>query len=148
VSLWLQQQTGWTVDRVENFLYHARGLKGMSGLSNDIRELLASDTSPAQLAVDYFVYQAARTAGALAVSVGGIGGLVFTAGIGEHSVAVRARVLQRLSWLGLDVSEASNAVGDGRITAAASRLPAFVIPTDEERVIARETIALLSPGCP
>ncbi|HEX2939712.1 MAG TPA: acetate/propionate family kinase [Rhodopila sp.] len=143
VILWLQQQKGWSVDRVEDFLYHDCGLKGMSGLSNDIRVLLASDESLARLAVDYFVYHIARTAGALAVSMGGIDGMVFTAGIGEHSAVVRARVLQRLAWLGFTLDETANAAGLGRITAADSRLPAYVIPTNEERVIARETIALL-----
>jgi acetate kinase len=143
VILWLQQQKGWTVDRVEHFLYHDCGLQGMSGLSNDIRVLLASDAPPAKMAVDYFVYHTARTAGALAVSMGGIDGMVFTAGIGEHSVPVRARVLERLAWLGFEADEAANARGKGRITAAGSRLPAFVIPTDEERVVARETMELV-----
>ena len=144
VILWLQQQKGWSVDRVESFLYHDCGLKGMSGLSNDIRILLASDQPLARMAVDYFVYHTARTAGALAVSMGGIDGLVFTAGIGEHSAPIRARVLQRLSWLSFTVDEAANAAGTGRITAPDSRLPAYVIPTNEERVIARETLGLLS----
>jgi len=148
VILWLQQQKGWPVDRVETFLYHDCGLKGLSGLSNDIRDLLASEAPLARLAVEYFVYHTARTAGALAVSMGGIDGLVFTAGIGEHSVPVRARVLERLRWLGFDLDPAANEKGNGRITRTGSRLHAFVIPTDEERVIARETIALLSPGRP
>jgi acetate kinase len=148
VILWLQQQKGWPVDRVEKFLYHDCGLKGLSGLSNDIRDLLASDAPLAKLAVEYFVYHTARTAGALAVSMGGIDGLVFTAGIGEHSAPIRARVLDRLRWLGFDLDSAANEKGTGRITTAASRLTAFVIPTDEERVIARETLALLSPDRP
>jgi acetate kinase len=148
VILWLQQQKGWTVDHVENFLYHDCGLKGMSGVSNDIRVLLDSDAPLAKLAVEYFVYHIARTAGALAVSMGGIDAMVFTAGIGEHSVPIRARVLERLRWFGFDLDQAANANGKGRITSASSRIPAFVIPTDEERVIARETIALLArrPG--
>jgi len=145
VILWLQQQLGWTVDHVEHFLYHNCGLQGLSGLSNDIRVLLASDAPLAKLAVEYFVYHTARTAGALAVSMGGIDGLVFTAGIGEHSAPIRARVLDRLRWFGFDLDDAANATGAGRITKATSRLAAFVIPTDEERVIARETIALLPP---
>jgi acetate kinase len=144
VILWLQQQKGWSVDRVESFLYHDCGLKGMSGLSNDIRVLLASDQPLARMAVDYFVYHIARTAGALAVNMGGIDGLVFTAGIGEHSAIIRARALERLSWLGFTIDEAANAAGTGRITAADSRLPAYLIPTDEERVIARETLRLLA----
>jgi len=143
VILWLQQQKGWPVDQVEHFLYHDCGLKGLSGLSNDMHALEASDAPLARLAIDYFVYHTARTAGALAVSMGGIDGLVFTAGIGEHSVLVRARVLERLRWLGFELDEAANQAGRGRITASGSRLPAYVIPTDEERVIARETIRLL-----
>jgi acetate kinase len=143
VILWLQQQKGWTADHVESFLYHDCGLKGLSGLSNDIRDLLASDAPLAALAVEYFVYHIARTAGALAVSMGGIDGLVFTAGIGEHSVAVRERVLRRLEWLGFEADRAANEKSDGRITTKSSRAAAFVIPTDEERVISRETIALL-----
>jgi acetate kinase len=143
VILWLQQQKGWTVERVEHFLYHECGLQGMSGLSNDIRVLLASDAPLAKMAVEYFVYHTARTAGALAVSMGGIDGLVFTAGIGEHSVPVRARVVERLGWLGFAIDAAANARGVGRITTVGSRLPAFVIATDEARVIARETMALI-----
>jgi acetate kinase len=144
VILWLQQQKGWSVDRVEDFLYHDCGLQGMSGLSNDIRVLLDSDAPLAKLAVEYFVYHAARTAGALAVSMGGIDGIVFTAGIGEHSVPIRARVLQRLAWVGFEVDAAANAAGKGRITSANSRLSAYVIPTDEERVIARETLSSIA----
>jgi acetate kinase len=146
VILWLQQQKGWPVDKVEAFLYHDCGLKGLSGLSNDIRDLLASDAPLAKLAVDYFVYHIARTAGALAVSMGGIDGLVFTAGIGEHSAPIRARVLDRLRWLGFDLDAAANKESAGRITVSGSRLAAYVIPTDEERVIARETIRLLDAG--
>jgi acetate kinase len=145
VILWLQQQKGWPIDRVEHFLYYECGLKGLSGVSNDMHVLEASDAPLARLAIAYFVYHAAQTVAALAASMGGIDGLVFTAGIGEHSVPVRAGVLQRLGFLGFDVDEAANRAGRGRITAASSRLPAFVIPTDEERVIARETIGLL-PG--
>jgi acetate kinase len=148
VILWLQQQRGWTVDQVEKFLYHDCGLKGLSGISNDVRVLLASDAPLAKLAVEYFVYHTARTAATLAVSMGGLDGVVFTAGIGEHSAPIRAGVLQRLRWLGIELDEAANADGKGRITSAASRIPAFVIPTDEERVIARETVALLRPSPP
>ena len=144
VILWLQQQKRWSVDQVENFLYHDCGLKGMSGLSSDIRDLLASDAPLAKLAVEYFIYHVARTAGALAVSMGGIDALIFTAGIGEHSIPVRAGVLQRLRWLGFELDPAANEQGNGRITTATSRIPAFVIPTDEERTIVRETIAVLS----
>jgi acetate kinase len=147
VILWLQQQKGWDVGRVEHFLYYECGLKGLYGLSNDIRELLASDAPLGRLAVDYFIYHVARTAGALAASMGGIDGMVFTAGIGEHSAPVRAGVLNRLRWLGFSLDEAANAAQNPtRITTGDSALPAFVIPTDEEQVIAHETIALIGGG--
>ncbi len=144
VILWLQQQKGWSVDQVEHFLYEDCGLKGLSGVSNDMRILLASKAPLATLAVDYFVYHIARTASALAASMGGIDGLVFTAGIGEHSAPIRAKVLRRLDWIGFDLDEAANQQPAVCITTAASRIPAFVIATDEERVIARETINLLA----
>jgi acetate kinase len=143
VVLWLQQQKGWSVDRVQSFLYHECGLKGLSGVSSDLRALLASTEPLARLAVDYFAEHTARHAAALAVGMGGIDGLVFTAGIGEHSAPFRASVLERLRWLGFAVDATANAAGKGRITAAASRFPAYVIPTDEERVLARQTLAIL-----
>jgi acetate kinase len=143
VILWLQQQKGWSVDRVEHFLYYECGLKGMSGVSNDMRELLASETARAKLAVAYFVYHVARMGAALAASMGGVDGFVFTAGIGERSAPIRALVLRRMAWLGFELDDARNDVGEGLITGDASLVPALVIPTDEERVIARETIALL-----
>ena len=143
VILWLQQQKGWPVKRVEHFLYQECGLKGLSGVSNDMRTLLASKAPLAALAVEYFVYHVARTAGALAVSTGGIDALVFTAGIGEHSPEVRARVLRRLAWLGFDVDDAANQSGGPLLTTPSSRLPAYAIPTDEEIVIARHTASLV-----
>jgi acetate kinase len=143
VILWLQQQKGWTVEKVEQFLYHDCGLKGLSGVSNDLRVLLSSKEPLAALAIEHFVYHITQTVAALAASMGGIDGLVFTAGIGEHSPDVRARVLGRLAWLGFELDGLANERGDGRITSAGSKRAAFVIPTDEERVIARETIKLL-----
>ena len=143
VILWLQQQKGWSVDRVEHFLYEECGLKGLSGVSNDMRTLLASEAPLAKLAVEYFVYHVAKTAGALAASMGGIDALVFTAGIGERSPEIRARVLRRLGWLGFVLDEAANQAGGPRLTRPGSPRPAYVIPTDEEIVIARHTLALL-----
>jgi acetate kinase len=144
VILWLQQQKGWSVEKVEQFLYHECGLKGFSGVSNDLRVLLTNEAPLAVLAVEHFVYHITLTAAWLAASMGGIDGLVFTAGIGEHSPDVRSRVLGRLTWLGFELDEAANQRGSGRITSARSARAAFVIPTDEERVIANETIKLLS----
>ena len=148
VIVWLQRQKGWTVDRIEHFLYADCGLRGLSGLSNDMRTLLASEAPPARLAVEYFVYHAARMVAALAAGMGGIDGLVFTAGIGERSAEIRARVLRRLEFLGFALDEAANQAGGPLLTRAASARPAYVIPTDEEVVIARHTLALIGeqPG--
>ena len=143
VILWLQQQKGWEVDRVERFLYADCGLKGLSGVSNDMRTLLASDAPLAKLAVEHFVYHVARTAGALAASMGGIDGMVFTAGIGERSAEIRVRVLNQLRWFGFSIDEAANQAGGPLLTRADSPLPAYVIPTDEELVIARHTLGLV-----
>jgi len=146
VILWLQQQKGWSVEKVEHFLYADCGLKGLSGVSNDMRTLLASDAPLAKLAVEYFVYHVARTAGALAAAMGGIDALVFTAGIGERSPEIRGRVLHRLHWLGFSIDEAANQAGQTVLTRADSRLPAYRVPTDEEGVIARHTLALIEPA--
>jgi acetate kinase len=143
IILWLQQQKGWSVKQVEHFLYADCGLKGLSGESNDMRTLLASDAPLAKLAVEYFVYHAARTVAAMAASMGGIDGMVFTAGIGERSPDIRGRVLHRLHWLGFAIDEAANQAGDMLLTRADSALPAYVIATDEEIVIARHTLALI-----
>jgi acetate kinase len=146
VILWLQQQKGWTVDQVERFLYQDCGLKGLSGVSNDMRVLLASDVPLAKLAVDYFVYHVVRMAGALAASMGGMDGMVFTAGIGERSAEIRGRVLRRLVWLGFQIDEAANQAGGPLLTRPTSRVHAYVIPTNEEVVIARHALALVRPG--
>jgi acetate kinase len=143
VILWLQQQKGWSVDRVEHFLYADCGLKGLSGVSNDMRTLLASEAPLARLAVEYFVYHVVRAVGALAAGMGGIDGLVFTAGIGERSPEIRARVLRRLDWLGFSLNEAANLADGPLLTGADSERPAYVIPTDEEIVIARHTLTLI-----
>jgi acetate kinase len=143
VILWLQEQKGWSVDQVERFLYADCGLKGLSGVSNDMRTLLASEAPLAKLAVEYFVYHVARTAGALAAAMGGIDGLVFTAGIGERSPEIRGRVLHRLHWLGFSLDEAANQANGPLLTRSDSALPAYAIPTDEELVIARHARALI-----
>jgi len=134
---------GWDGDRLERFLYHECGLKGLSGVSNDMRDLLATDTPPARLAVDYFVYRIIREAGALAAVLGGLDGVIFTAGIGERSAEIRARVSAGLAWLGLDLDEAANSRNGPEITRPGSRVQAWAIPTDEERMIALHTRKLL-----
>ncbi|HUN42474.1 MAG TPA: acetate/propionate family kinase [Acetobacteraceae bacterium] len=143
VILWLQQEKGWSVDRVEHFLYEECGLKGLSGLSNDMRALLASEAPLAKLAVEYFICHVAKTAAAMAMSMGGIDGMVFTAGIGERSAEIRGRVLRRMGWLGFVLDEAANNAGASRLTRPESPQPSFMIPTDEEIVIARHTSALV-----
>jgi acetate kinase len=147
VILWLQQTKAWSVKQVEHFLYHDCGLKGLSGISNDMRTLLASDAPLARLAVEYFVYHTARTGAALAATMGGIDAMVFTAGIGERSPEIRARVLDRLAWLGFAVDPARNQGGGPLLTRDDSPRKAYAIPTDEEIVIARHTAALAAaPG--
>jgi acetate kinase len=141
VVLWLQRQKGWDVGQVEQFLYADCGLKGLSGVSNDMRTLLASEAPLAKLAIEYFVYHVARTAGSMAAAMGGIDGMVFTAGIGARSPEIRARVLHRLHWLGFSIDEAANLAGGPLLTRSESALPAYAIPTDEEIVIARHTLA-------
>ncbi len=142
VLLYLMTTRGWDPARLEHFLYQECGLKGLSGVSNDMRDLLASDAPLAKLAVDYFVYRILRETGALAAAMGGIDGFVFTGGIGENAVPIRARVCQGLAWLGLELDESANGRHGPRISSAGSRLSAWVIATDEERMIARHTNAL------
>ena len=143
VLLYLQQQRGMTAQAVEDLLYHRSGLLGVSGLSNDMRTLLASDDPHAAEAVALFAYRIARETAALAGTLGGLDGFVFTAGIGEHAPPVRAAVCARLGWLGVELDPAANARGEGRISTAASRVAVHVIPTDEEAMIARHTEATL-----
>ena len=124
-------------------LYKQSGLLGISGLSNDMRDLLPSDAPAARLAVDYFVYQAAKQVGALAAVLGGVDGLVFTAGIGEHSAPIRRRLCEASAWLGVRLDTEANERHGPRISAAGSPVSAWVIPTNEELMIARHTGAML-----
>lgn len=139
VLLWLMDQKHMDARAIEDLLYHRSGLLGVSGLSGDMRTLLASDAPGARAAVDQFVYRIGRELGSLSAALGGLDALVFTAGIGEHAAPVRARVCRDASWLGLELDEAANAAGGRRISSAASRVSAWVIPTDEELMIARHT---------
>jgi acetate kinase len=141
VVIYLQQR-GMSSEAIQYLLYHECGLKGLSGISNDVRELLASSQPRARLAIDYFVYRIAKEMAALAAALGGLDGLVFTAGIGENSAAIRKAVLERAGWLGFALDETANAEGRSMITSPASKLPAYVIPTDEELMIARHALAL------
>jgi len=129
---------------VGNLLYRDSGLKGLSGISNDMRELEASDSPEAALAIDYFVYRAALNAGMLAAALGGLDAFVFTAGIGENSVRIRAQVADKLAWLGVILDSSANAMQKTLISRPESPIGLYVVPTDEELMIARHTLSLLS----
>jgi acetate kinase len=143
VLLYLVSEKGYGAKELERFLYHEAGLRGLSGISNDVRDLLASADPRARLALDYFVYRVARELGALAAALEGIDAVVLTAGIGENSPEMRARICARAAWLGVRLDEAANRAGGPRISTPDSRVSAWVIPTDEERMIAEHTLALL-----
>jgi acetate kinase len=145
VILYLIADKGMSPAAVQNLLYHDCGLKGLSGISNDMRELEASTDPRAAFAIDYFVYRIGLHAGMLAAALGGIDGFVFTAGIGENSAPLRARVAGKLAWLGAVLDPAANAAHEPVISRPDSRIPMHVVPTDEELMIARHTLALLAP---
>src|SRR5215467_2635335 len=136
---YLMRQHAMTADEIEDLLYHRCGLLGISGISSDMRTLLASNDPHARESVELFVFRAVREIGALTASLDGLDGLVFTAGIGEHAPEIRERICARCGWLGVAVDETANRAGRVRISAAASRLPVYVIPTDEEKMIAQHT---------
>ncbi len=134
--LWLLQTRGLSVDDVAALLYRDCGLKGISGLSGDVRELMASDDEAAALALSYFSSACARAIAELATVMGGIDGIVFTAGIGENQPRVRAEVCARLAWLGARLDDSANANAELCVSTPDSRIAVYVIPTDEERVMA------------
>ena len=139
VVLYLMNHLGIGGTALERMLYRESGLLGVSGVSNDMRTLLASGDPRASFAVDLFVHRIGREIGSLAAAMGGLDALVFTAGIGENSPAVRARICQAAAWLGVAIDDDANKRGAGRISKQASAVSAWVIPTDEELVIARHT---------
>jgi acetate kinase len=144
VVLYLLQQKGMTAKEIENLLYKQSGLLGVSGLNNDMRVLLESSEPHAAEAVELFTYRIARELGSLAAAMGGLDALVFTAGIGEHSPPVRARVCHLSEWLGIRLDEAANSDGDAElISALDSKVAVWVIPTDEEMMIAEHTREVL-----
>jgi acetate kinase len=144
VVLYLLQRKRMSSSAVQKLLYTGCGLKGLSGLSNDVRELEASWDPRAAFALDYFSHQVGLNAAMLAAALGGIDGFVFTAGIGEHSASMRTRIARHLEWLGVELDAAANAAPPGRISAAGSRVAVYVVPTDEELMIARHTLDLLA----
>ncbi len=143
VVLYLFQSLGLSAKEVETILYKKSGLLGISGISNDMRDLLTRGEPAARLAVDYFVYRAAKEIGAMAAVLAGIDGLVFTAGIGENSPDIRRRICQASSWLGVELDEVANAKNGPRISAPRSKVSSWVIPTNEELMIARHTGTVL-----
>ena len=143
VVLYLFQGLGLSVKEVEALLYKKSGLLGISGISNDMRDLLSANEPDAKLAVDYFVYRAAKEIGALVAVLGGIDGLVFTAGIGENSPEIRRRICESAAWLGLELDAEANSGRGPRISTSQSKVSTWVIPTNEEIMIARHTGSLL-----
>jgi acetate kinase len=143
VVLYLYQSLGLSAKEIESILYKKSGLLGLSGISNDMRDLLGVEDAAAQLAIDYFVYRAAKEIGSLAAVLGGVDGLVFTAGIGENSQEIRKRICHACSWLGMQLDDEANLQNHSRISTPQSKISAWVIPTNEELMIARHTGALL-----
>ncbi|HZD41630.1 MAG TPA: acetate/propionate family kinase [Terriglobales bacterium] len=146
VLLYLIEHHGMTGNALQHLLYERSGLLGVSGISSDMRELLSSFDPHAIEALDLFVYRIERELGSLAAALGGLDALVFTAGIGENAGAIRARVCRGASWLGLDLDEEANTKGGPRISHTGSRVSAWVIPTNEELMIALHARRLLNAG--
>ena len=144
VVLYLVDELKMDARAIEKLLYQQSGLLGVSGVSSDMRTLLDSAEPKAQFAVELFVYRIGRELGSHAAALGGLDALVFTAGIGEHAAPIRERVCQAAAWLGVELDPAANAAGGPCISTAASRIPAWVIPTNEELMIARHTRRLLN----
>ncbi|MER2623697.1 MAG: acetate/propionate family kinase [Accumulibacter sp.] len=143
IVLYLLQQEGLSAKQIEDLLYKRSGLLGLSGIGNDMRILEASDAPRARLAIDHFVYRISRELGGLAAVLGGVDALVFTAGIGENSARIRQLICRQAQWLGLELDADANERGDTRISRVGSRMSAWVVPTNEELMIARHTRALL-----
>ena len=143
VILYLMDQRGMDARAIEKLIYNQSGLLGVSGISSDMRALLASEDARAKLAIDLYVYRIRRELGSLAAALGGLDAIVFTAGIGENAVPIRSRVCQDAAWLGVELDASANASGGPRISSATSKVSAWVIPTNEELMIARHTRRVL-----
>ena len=144
VLLYLMQERGFDAKAIEDLIYRRSGLLGVSGISSDMRTLRQSKAPEAAEAIALFVYRIVREIGSLAAALGGLDGLVFTAGIGEHDPATRAEVAAGCGWLGLKLDAARNTLGSGRIGADGEAVSVWVVPTDEERMIARYTSQALA----
>jgi acetate kinase len=142
VVLYLMDELGMDARAIEDLIYKKSGLLGVSGVSSDMRTLLASDAPRARLAVDLYTYRLGRELGSLAAAAGGLDALVFTGGIGEHAPAIRETACRAAAWLGVELDPAANQAGGPRISAAASKVAVWVIPTNEELMIARHTSTL------
>jgi acetate kinase len=143
VILYLLQQRGLSPKQLEDLLYNKSGLLGLSGISNDMRVLLESDEPRAQLAIEYFVYRVSREIGSLTAAMGGLEALVFTAGIGENSPRIRQLIAEQATWLGIDFDAAANEANESCISRANSRVGVWMLPTNEELMIARHTHSVL-----
>jgi acetate kinase len=143
VILYLMQQRGMDAKAVEKLIYSQSGLLGVSGISSDMRTLLGSADPRAKLAIDLYTYRIRRELGSLAAALGGLDAIVFTAGIGEHAPAIREAVCRDAAWIGVELDAAANAAGGPRISTAGSRVSAWVLPTNEELMIARHTRRLI-----
>jgi acetate kinase len=143
VILYLMDQRAMDARAIEKLIYNESGLLGISGVSSDMRTLLLSREPRAQLAVNYFVYRISLELGSLSASLGGLDAIVFTAGIGENASEIRRRVCREAAWLGVEIDEAANAEGRPLISTGSSRVAAWVIPTNEELMIARHTRRLI-----
>ena len=143
VVLYLMDELKMDTRAVEKLIYQQSGLLGVSGISSDMRTLLESNDPKAAFAVDLFVYRVARELGSLAAAMGGLDALVFTAGIGEHSAEVRERICRAAAWLGVELDPVANAAGGPRISTPGSKTAAWVIPTNEELMIARHALKIL-----
>ena len=144
VVLYLIDELKMDARSIEDLLYHRSGLLGVSGVSSDMRTLLESDDPRAKLAIDLFCYRIRRELGSLVAALEGLDALVFTAGIGEHAAPIRERVCRDAAWLGIDFDREANSAGGPRISRAGSRVSAWVIPTNEELMIARHARAVLA----
>jgi len=144
VILYLMDQRGMDVRAIEKLVYSQSGLLGVSGISSDMRALLASADPRARTAIDLYAYRIRRELGSLAAALGGLDAIVFTAGIGEHAAPIRQRVCEDAAWLGVELDAAANTKGGPRISTAASRVQAWVVPTNEELMIARHTRAVIA----
>lgn len=146
VLLYLMSEKGMKVEAVADLLNNKSGLLGVSGISGDMRELLASSEPQAAEAVELFIYRAGRELGSLAAASGGLDALVFTGGIGEHSAIIREQICRQAAWLGVNLDPAANAAGGPRISKEDSPVSVWVIPTNEERVIAEHAYRLAQRG--